>query len=140
MICRHADREVIDHDSLLYAATGLLRHAYDRLAHIKLRGSVPVIDPSEWLASSRKWSDAGKSWVYRYAFFLIPYEERLRKFESIVARDRLHHQPKGEPPVHRIAVRRGAIFQDTYEREGAQEVVGERDHIYHFCISLDFSF
>ena len=56
----------------------------------------------------------GTAWVYTHAFFLISFEERLRRFESIVAKDRANHQPKGEPPVHRIAIRRGAIFEDAF--------------------------
>ena len=43
LVLKHVTREIVDHNSVLYAATGLLRHTYDRLAHIKLRGSIPVI-------------------------------------------------------------------------------------------------
>ena len=62
LVLKHVTREIVDHNSVLYAATGLLRHTYDRLAHIKLRGSIPVISPSQWLASPssrKKWSAAG---------------------------------------------------------------------------------
>ncbi len=75
LVLKHVTREIVDHNSVLYAATGLLRHTYDRLAHIKLRGSIPVISPSQWLAlpsSRKKWSAAGTcySTLLCYSFHL----------------------------------------------------------------------